>query len=72
MIAVRLLAPLAALSLVAAPVAAQPVRPPEPAPERVEGSEMRATLILPLLTVLVAVLIVLLLTSGGDEDPIST
>jgi len=57
----------AAASLAAAPVAAQTA--PEPAPEQVEGSEMRAALVLPALAILIPLLIVLLLTRSGDDDP---
>ncbi|HEX9932977.1 MAG TPA: hypothetical protein VGB08_09070 [Allosphingosinicella sp.] len=71
MIAARLLAATAALSLAAAPVAAAPAPALDPAQEQAEGSEMRATLILPALTILLAVLIVLVLTSGGDDGPAS-
>jgi hypothetical protein len=65
----RLAAFFAAASLSAAPVAAQSV--PQPAPEQAEGSEMRAVLVLPALAILIPILLVLLLTRGGDEPPIS-
>ena len=67
---IKPLAALAAFSLAAAPAAAQPRRAPEPAPEQVQGSELRgggsAYVVLPILVV-IALLIALL--SGEDEGP---
>ena len=62
----RFAALFAAASLAAAPVAAQSA--PEPATEHAEGSEMRAALVLPALAILIPILLVLLLTSGGSDD----
>ena len=72
----RLLAATLALSLSAAPAVAAPAVPTaalEPAAEEVEGSALyRTGILVPLAGVLVLALIVyLIIDSGGDDEPAS-
>jgi len=71
----KALASLAALSLMASPVIAQATAipaAPEPAVERVEGSEMRGGWFVPAAIGVVLLLAILALTDSwpfGDDDP---
>jgi type IV secretory pathway VirB2 component (pilin) len=71
-----LLAAIAAASMAAAPVVAAPKRAPAaaaevaPAPETVEGEQIRGGFLLPLAIIIAIILGVLLLTKD-DEDSVS-
>ena len=66
-------AAIAAASMAAAPVAAQPAPAAEVAPkaETVDGESLRGGFILPLAIIVAILLGVLLLTKGEDESPVS-
>jgi hypothetical protein len=67
-----ILAALAAASMAAAPVVAQPRPAAEVAPqsETVEGEQIRGGFLLPL-AIIIAIIIGVLLLTKDDEDPIS-
>lgn len=65
----RTLAALAALSLAAAPVAAQPAPAADPAPEQAQGSTLRGEAVGYVLLPLLVLLVVLVAALKGDEEP---
>jgi len=72
-----ILAAIAAASMAAAPVVAQPKQAAAPATEvapkseTVEGEQIRGGFLLPLAIIIAIIIGVLLLTRNGDEDPVS-
>jgi heme/copper-type cytochrome/quinol oxidase subunit 2 len=67
-----ILAAMAAVSMAAAPVVAQPKPAAEVAPqtETVEGEQIRRGFLLPLV-IIIAIIIGVIFLTKGDEDPIS-
>lgn len=69
----KLISAAAGLALVAGPAVATAntpppaVQAPAPAPETVQGSEIRGGFILPLLTIIAVIIAVLLLTKNNDK-----
>ncbi len=68
-----ILAAMAAASMAAAPVVAQPKPAAEVAPqsETVEGEQIRGGFLLPLAIIIAIIIGVILLTKDDDEEPIS-